>query len=175
MGNLLDSLIHGNSSLVDDPQSYGLDLSDRLPDWCKNHDSPPDVAEPRTNLLENVRPERSLERVRIPATDQSVALGPARAAESEWSRELVELIAKDVGDAVAAHIETMYPAAVAACPGTFLLSVRNSTFNELMAAIMVNDAGDIAARLAERKRARRKIKSDYRKMRAASAEHSNEQ
>jgi len=44
-----------------------------------------------------------------------------------------------------------------------------------IAAIKVNDAGEIVARLAERKRARRKMKSDYRKMRAASAEHSNEQ
>ena len=45
--------------------------------------------------------------------------------ESRWSRELVKLIAKDVGDAVVTHIETMYPAAFAATPGTFPLSVRN--------------------------------------------------
>ena len=87
--------------------------------------------------------------------------------DSRWSRELVKLIAKDVGDAVVTHIETMYPAALAATPGTFPLSVRNCVFNEIMAAIEVNDAGQIATRLAVRKRARRGLKTAYRKMRAA--------
>lgn len=87
--------------------------------------------------------------------------------ESRWSRELVKLIAKDVGDAVITHIETMYPAAFAATPGTFPLSVRNCVFNEIMAAIEVNDAGQMAARLADRRRARRRLKTAYRKMRAA--------
>src|SRR5258708_5666957 len=75
--------------------------------------------------------------------------------ESRWSRELVKLIAKDVGDAVVTHIEIMYPAAFAATPGTFPLSVRNCIFNEIMAAVEVNDVGQIAARLADRRRARR--------------------
>jgi hypothetical protein len=87
--------------------------------------------------------------------------------ESQWSRELVKLIAKDVGDAVVTHIETMYPDAIAATPGTFPLSVQNCVFNEIMAAIEVNDAGQIAARLADRRRARRGLKTAYRKMRAA--------
>jgi hypothetical protein len=87
--------------------------------------------------------------------------------DSRWSRELVKLIAKDVGDAVITHIETMYPAAFAATPGTFPLSVRNCVFNEIMAAVEVNDAGEIAARLANRRRARRVLKTAYRKMRAA--------
>jgi hypothetical protein len=87
--------------------------------------------------------------------------------ESRWSRELVKLIAKDVGDAVVTHIEIMYPAAFAATPGTFPLSVRNCVFNEIMAAVEVNDVGQIAARLADRRRARRVLKTAYRKMRAA--------
>jgi hypothetical protein len=88
-------------------------------------------------------------------------------SEAQWSRELVKQIAKDVGDAVIIHIELMYPAALTATPGTFQLSVRNCIFNEIMAAIEVNDAGQIAARIAHRKRLRRHLKTAYRKMRAA--------
>jgi hypothetical protein len=95
--------------------------------------------------------------------DQHVAEGNG----PQWSRELVKQIAKDVGDAVATHIELMYPAAIAATPTTFPVSVRNCVFNEIMAAIEVHDAGQITARLANRKRARRELKSAYRRMRAA--------
>ncbi|MDN4985560.1 hypothetical protein QY049_20575 [Bradyrhizobium sp. WYCCWR 13022] len=87
--------------------------------------------------------------------------------ETAWSRELVKQIAKDVGDAVAFHIETMYPRAFAAAPSTFPLSVRNTVYNEIMAAVQVNDAGQIAARLEDRKRFRRKLRTGYRKMRAS--------
>ena len=79
----------------------------------------------------------------------------------------VKQIAKDVGDAVIIHIELMHPAALTATPGTFQLSVRNCIFDEIMAAIEVNDAGQIAARIAHRKRLRRRLKTAYRKMRAA--------
>ena len=86
--------------------------------------------------------------------------------EAAWSRELVKQIAKDVGDAVVFHIETMYPRALAATPTTFPLSVRNTVFNEILAATEVNDAAHIAARIEERRRARRNLRAASRKMRA---------
>ncbi len=86
--------------------------------------------------------------------------------QSPWSRELVKEIAMDIGKEVVAHIEIMYPAAIAATPGTFKTSVRNTIYNQIMAAIAVNDAGEIEARLKERKRARTKLTAAYRKMRA---------
>ena len=88
--------------------------------------------------------------------------------EGPWSKELVKDIAADIGSEIVAHIETMYPAAINATPSTFRLSVRNKVFNEIMAAISVNDAGEIAARLKDRKAMRRKIGASYRKMRGAS-------
>ncbi|MDA9522536.1 hypothetical protein XI06_20170 [Bradyrhizobium sp. CCBAU 11434] len=86
-------------------------------------------------------------------------------AEIGWSRELVRLIAKDVGEAVATHIELMYPSAVAATPSTFKTSVRNCVFNEIMAAVDVSDAGRIEARLKDRQASRRRLKAAYRKLR----------
>lgn len=88
--------------------------------------------------------------------------------EGTWSKELVKEIAEDIGSEIVAHIETMYPAAIKASPTTFKLSVRNKVFNEIMAAINVNDAGQIAARLKDRKAMRRKIGAAYRKIREAS-------
>ncbi len=51
------------------------------------------------------------------------------------SRDIIREIAMDIGKAVAAHIEIMYPNAVAATSRTMLLSVRNTAFNEIMAAL----------------------------------------
>jgi hypothetical protein len=56
-----------------------------------------------------------------------------------WSRELVKEIAMDIGKEVVAHIEVMYPAAIAATPGTFKTSVQNTVYNQIMAALDVND------------------------------------
>jgi hypothetical protein len=47
-------------------------------------------------------------------------------------RELLKEVAMDIGKQVAHHIETMYPEAVKAASSTFLLSVRNCTYNEIM-------------------------------------------
>lgn len=85
--------------------------------------------------------------------------------EVGWSRELVKQIAKDVGEAVVTHIETMYPRAVEATPSTFKVSVRNCVFNEIMAAVDVNDAGRIEARLKHRQASRRKLRAAYCKLR----------
>jgi hypothetical protein len=83
-----------------------------------------------------------------------------------WDRELIKLIAMDIGKEVAAHIEVMYPEAVKAASSTFLLSLRNSIHNEIIAAIEVNDAGQIQQRLDCREYFRRKWKAAYKKLRA---------
>jgi hypothetical protein len=83
-----------------------------------------------------------------------------------WSKELVQAIAMDIGKEVAAYIEVMYPKAVEATSSTFLLSVRNSIYNEIMAAIEVNDAGQITARIKDRKKFRREWKAAWKKIRA---------
>jgi hypothetical protein len=90
-------------------------------------------------------------------------------ATTSWSRELIKEIAKDIGDAVVVHVETMYPAAVASTPSTFRTSLRNCIFNEILAAVEVNDARRVVARIRDRKRARRKTRADYRRMRTASS------
>lgn len=82
-----------------------------------------------------------------------------------WTKQVISEIAMDIGKAVVHHIETMYPAALLATPSTFKLSVRNTVHNEIMAAIEVNDEGEITARLRERKEHRRKIKVVYKKLR----------
>jgi hypothetical protein len=90
---------------------------------------------------------------------------PAIKTEGPWSRELVKEIAMDIGKEVAAYIEVMYPEAVKATSSTFLLSVRNSIHNEIMAAIEVNDQGQIRARIKDRKKFRREWKAAYKKIR----------
>jgi hypothetical protein len=87
------------------------------------------------------------------------------AAKSSWSSDLVKKIAMDIGDAVIAHIEMMYPQAIAATPTTFARSVRNAISNEILAAIEVNDADEVVARIEDRKLARRRLRSGYRQMR----------
>ncbi|MTJ93571.1 MAG: hypothetical protein F8N36_12005 [Desulfovibrio sp.] len=84
---------------------------------------------------------------------------------SPFSPDLVKEIAMDIGKAVAAHIETMYPAAVAAAGKNMLLSVRNCTHNEIMAALETTDEDAIRRRLAERKLHRRRSKAAWKKIR----------
>jgi hypothetical protein len=92
-------------------------------------------------------------------TTKAIALGdgPAKA--------LVRAIAMDIGKEAVHHLEIMYPAAIAACPATMKLSLRNCIHNEIMAAIAVNDEGEIVARLADRKAFRRRSKAAYKKIR----------
>ena len=80
---------------------------------------------------------------------------------------LVKLIAMDIGKETAAHIEVMYPDAVAAASSTFLLSVRNHIYNEIIAAIKYSDKGRIIERLDERRKFRKEWKATYKKIRAA--------
>ncbi|MTJ93886.1 MAG: hypothetical protein F8N36_13660 [Desulfovibrio sp.] len=83
-----------------------------------------------------------------------------------FSPDLVKEIAMDIGKAVAAHIEMMYPAAVEATSKSMLLSVRNCVFNEIMAALNTTDEDEIRRRLAERKLHRRRHKAAWNKIRS---------
>lgn len=92
---------------------------------------------------------------------------PAVHQEPSWSRELVKEIAMDIGKDVCAYVEVMYPRAVEATSSTFLLSLRNSIYNEIMAALDgPMEEASIRARLAERKRFRRQWKAQWKKNRA---------
>jgi hypothetical protein len=80
--------------------------------------------------------------------------------------DLFKAVAMDIGKEVACHIEIMYPEAVKAASSTFLLSVRNSTYNNIMAAIDVEGYEATVSRLDFNKRFRRYIRAQYRKLRA---------
>ncbi len=90
---------------------------------------------------------------------------------SDPTKELVKAIAKDIADEVAHHIKTMYPKAVLACPSTLLLSVKGCIQNEIMAAIQVNEQGQIISRLNERKKFRKKVAKVYSDLRKSREEH----
>ena len=79
------------------------------------------------------------------------------ASQSDDDRLIAE-IAKDIAKEVSHHIEMMYPKAVEATTPNMLRSVEGCVINEIMAAIKVNDAGAIVARLRRRKKFRRDIK-----------------
>jgi hypothetical protein len=72
------------------------------------------------------------------------------------TKALIRAIAMDIGKEAVHHVKTMYPAAIKACPSTFPLSLRNCIHNEIIAAIEVTDEGEIIARIADRKKRRRK-------------------
>lgn len=82
-----------------------------------------------------------------------------------WSDALIRQIAMDIGKEVVSHIEIQYPRAIAATPSTFKLSVRNCVYNQIMAAIQVNDEGQIVERLERRKKFRREQKAAWKKIR----------
>lgn len=91
----------------------------------------------------------------------------AEIAKTNPDRELIKEIAMDIGEDVVAYIEVMYPNAIKACSSTFKLSVRNSVYNEIMAALDVTDEGQIKARLLRRKKTRRGWIAAYRRVRSA--------
>lgn len=82
------------------------------------------------------------------------------------TRALVKAIAMDIGKEVVAYIDVMYPEAPKACSSTFRLSLRNSIYNEIMAALEVTDEGQIIARLQDRKTWRRQWKAMWKRIRA---------
>jgi len=72
----------------------------------------------------------------------------------------------DIGKETVAYVEVMYPEAIKAASSTFKLSLRNHIYNQIMAAIEVNDEGKIKDRLVDRKKSRREWLATYRKIRA---------
>jgi hypothetical protein len=84
-------------------------------------------------------------------------------ANPAWSIELVREIAMDIGKEVAAHIETMYPAAVEATGKTMLRSVRGCVFNEIIAALYTTEENAIRAKLQRRQALRRARKAAFRR------------
>jgi hypothetical protein len=98
---------------------------------------------------------------------ESVARRSALVASPDPTAALIKAIAMDIGKEVVHHIETMYPDAAEKLPGSGKLSVRNTVYNEIMAAIQVSDEGQIVARLQDRKAFRRKIKKMYSDIRSA--------
>ena len=87
------------------------------------------------------------------------------AKSGDRTKALVRAMAMDIGKEVVSHIKIMYPAAIAACPSTFPLSVRNCIHNEIMEAIEINDEGQIIAWLNHRKKFRREQVTFYNKIR----------
>ena len=82
------------------------------------------------------------------------------------SQDLVKLIAMDIGKEICVYIEVMFPdVAKAGEKSTFLLSVRNSIYNEIMESLKTTNERDILARIDRRKKFRRKWKADYKKLR----------
>jgi len=82
-----------------------------------------------------------------------IAKVPARIENSVEADKLISDMAMDIGKQVAHHIKTMYPEAIV--NSSFLISVRNCTYNEIMSAIKVNAEGEIIERLDKRKKNRR--------------------
>lgn len=82
-----------------------------------------------------------------------------------WSRDLIKQIAMDIGKETVAYIQVMYPEAIDATSSTFKLSVRNTIYNNIMAAIEITDEESVIARLKERKTFRRQWVAAWRKLR----------
>lgn len=77
-------------------------------------------------------------------------------ANLDMDRELIKLIAMDIGKEVISHIRLMYPAAYEGLGPSGAVSVRNCVHNEIMAALSTTDAVEIEARLKSRAQFRRK-------------------
>jgi hypothetical protein len=71
----------------------------------------------------------------------------------------------DIGKAAAAHIEIQYPDAVLATSPNMLVSLRNTVYNEIIAALDLTDEDAIRARLEWRKAWRRQHKEAWKKIR----------
>lgn len=91
---------------------------------------------------------------------------PNLPARQDIDRELIKLIAMDIGKAVVSHIRTMRPEAYAALGPSGAILVRNCTYNEIMAALSTTDADEIKARLKKRASWRRQHHAIYDKIRS---------
>lgn len=90
------------------------------------------------------------------------------------SRDLIKEIAMDIGKSVVHYVEGMYPEAIKSTSSTFRLSLRNTIYNEIMAAIEVNDEGKIIDRIQDRKEWRRKMNKLRKLSETASPENAEE-
>lgn len=79
--------------------------------------------------------------------------------------DLFKAVAMDIGKQVAAHVEVMYPEAVKASSSMFLLSLRNTVFNEIMGVMSADPNENTSDRLQRRAQWRRQWKAMYKKMR----------
>ena len=80
-------------------------------------------------------------------------------------KAIFKAMAMDIGKEVVAYVDVMYPNAAKACSSTFRLSLRNVIYNEIMAAMEVNEEGAIIRRLKDRAEFRRKWRAQYKKIR----------
>jgi hypothetical protein len=80
-------------------------------------------------------------------------------------RDSIKAIALDIGKEVAHHIEIMYPEAVTATSSTFLLSVRNTTYNKIMFALDPKNEHDVAESLKRHDKDRRELRAIYKRIR----------
>ena len=81
------------------------------------------------------------------------------------SRDVIKLIAENIGKEVATHIESMYPRAVEATSPNMLRSVRGCVINEIMDSLELTDEAAILERLERTARERRAYRAAYRKNR----------
>jgi hypothetical protein len=73
--------------------------------------------------------------------------------------DTVKKMAMEIGKDVAFYIETQFPEAVSAASSSFLLSLRNHTYNSIMGAIQSNFTEDQQIALGEKhRRTMRRIK-----------------
>lgn len=94
-------------------------------------------------------------------------LVPNTAIQIPNSDDMFKAVAMDIGKEVCAYVEVMYPEAVTATSSTFLLSLRNTIYNEIVGVMQANAEGEsFQARLERRKEWRREWKAQYRKIRA---------
>lgn len=112
--------------------------------------------------------ETALTAIMKPGFGGEIASDHPSAGRASWSRELIKVIAADIGADMVAYIEVQYPEAIAATSSTFKTSVRNHIYNQVMAAIEITDADQIEAWLKDRKKHRREWVAAYRKLRRAS-------
>ena len=81
------------------------------------------------------------------------------------SQDIIKAVALDIGKEVASRIETMYPEAVNASGSSFLLSVRNCVYNEvMMASSGTLNKDETRKRLVDRAQTRGEILAMYRRV-----------
>src|ERR1017187_1516702 len=80
----------------------------------------------------------------------------------EVPKDLVKLIAMDIGKEVCAYVEVQYPDVWKVGNAGFRISLRNKIHNEIMAALEITDEDKILTRLKTRKVHRRKLIAAWR-------------